>query len=59
LDIISDNNHKYRVHSFGIGDLYNKEFIEEFGIRGKDSYNFVNDISEINEAFSFKYKMIV
>ena len=50
LNIISKNNDKYRVHSFGIGDYYNKKFIEECGIRGKGSYNFVNNISKINEA---------
>ena len=50
LNIISDNCHKYRVHSFGIGNSYNKKFIEECGIRGKGSYNFVNDISKIKEA---------
>ena len=50
LNIISENSHKYRVHSFGIGHLYKKQFIEECGIRGKGSYNFVNDISKIKEA---------
>ena len=50
LNIISDNCHKCRVHSFGIGNDYNKKFIEECGIRGKGSYNFVDDISKIKEA---------
>ena len=50
LNIISENSHKYRVHSFGIGSEYDKKFIEECGIRGKGSYNFVNDISKIKEA---------
>ena len=50
LNIISENSHKYRVHSFGIGSGYDKKFIKECGIRGKGSYNFVNDISKIKEA---------
>ena len=50
LNIISENSYKYRVHSFGIGSGYDKKFIEECGIRGKGSYNFVNDISKIKEA---------
>ena len=39
LSIISKNNDKYRIHSFGIGNNYNKKFIEECGIRGKGSHN--------------------
>ena len=50
MNIISENYHKYRVHSFGIGNSYNKKFIEECGIRGKGSYSFINDISKIKEA---------
>ena len=50
MDLISANCYKYRVHSFGIGNNYNKKFIEECGIRGKGSYNFINDISKIKEV---------
>ena len=50
MDLISANCYKYRVHSFGIGNNYNKKFIEECGIRGKGSYNIINDISKIKEV---------
>ena len=43
LQYISKYSHIYKVHTFGIGDEYNKSFIEAAGQNG--SYNFVDDIS--------------
>ena len=50
LNIISKNNDKFRVHSFGIGNYYDKKFIEKCGKLGKGSYNFVNDVSNISSV---------
>ena len=50
LNIISKNNDKFRVHSFGIGSSYDKKFIEKCGKLGKGSYNFVNDVSNISSV---------
>ena len=45
LNIINKNNDKYRVHSFGIGDDFDKEFIISSGKNG--SYCFIENISKI------------
>ena len=50
LNIISKNNDKFRVHSFGLGSYYDKKFIEKCGKLGKGSYNFVNDVSNISSV---------
>ena len=43
LQYISKYSHIYKVHTFGIGDEYNKSFIEAAGKNG--SFNFVDNIS--------------
>ena len=45
LKLINKNNDKYRVHSFGIGDDFDKEFIISSGKNG--SYCFIKNISKI------------
>ena len=45
LQLISKYTHIYKVHTFGIGDEYNKSFIETAGQNG--SFNFVDDISSL------------
>ena len=45
LDIISNNSDTFRIHSFGFGNYYDKQFIEKAGQNG--SVNLVNDISKI------------
>ena len=43
LQLISKNTHIYKVHTFGIGNEYDKNFIETAGKNG--SYHFIDDIS--------------
>ena len=45
LDIISINTDIFRIHTFGIGNYYDKTFIENAGKNG--SFNFVNNIHNI------------
>ena len=45
LDLISENLENYRIHTFGLGNYFDKTFIESAGQNG--SYNFVNDIKKI------------
>ena len=45
LKLISENLESYRIHTFGLGNYFDKKFIENAGQNG--SYNFVNDIKNI------------
>ena len=45
LRILLYNSINYRIHTFGIGNEYNKEFIKQAGENG--SYNFVSEISNL------------
>ena len=45
LRILLYNSINYRIHTFGIGNEYNKEFIKQAGENG--SYNFVSKISNL------------
>ena len=46
LKLIKENLDVFRVHSFGIGDSFDKKFIQESGKNG--SYCFIPDINDIN-----------
>ena len=50
LELISNNSEKFKVHSIGIGNYFDKNLIEKSGIQGKGSYHFVNNIEEINSV---------
>ena len=45
LKLIKNNLDVFRVHSFGIGNDFDKKFIVEAGKNG--SYNFIRDIDKI------------
>ena len=45
LDLIKKNSNLFRVHTFGLGNSFDRYFIEEAGKKG--SYNFVQDISKL------------
>ena len=45
LEVIKNNLDVFRVHSFGIGNNFDKKFIVESGKNG--SYNFIKDIDKI------------
>ena len=47
LKYIENNSSNYRVHSFGIGYDYEKDFIKKAGKNG--SYNFVNNVSNLKQ----------
>ena len=48
LELISTNSEKFKIHAIGIGSSFDKILIQNAGIQGKGSYNFVNNVSEIN-----------
>ena len=50
LELISNNSEKFKVHSIGIGNDFDKNLIEKSGIQGKGSYHFVNNIEPINSV---------
>ena len=50
LELISNNCEKFKVHSIGIGDSFDKNLIEKAGIQGKGSYHFVYEINQINSV---------
>ena len=48
LELISTNSEKFKIHAIGIGSSFDKILIQNAGIQGKGSYNFVNNVSEVN-----------
>ena len=50
LELISNNSEKFKVHSIGIGNYFDKNLIEKAGIQGKGSYHFVKQIDQINSV---------
>ena len=45
LRIILNHSSQYKIHTFGIGNDYNKKFIQKAGKNG--SYNFISEISNL------------
>ena len=50
LGLISSNIQTFKIHSIGIGDSFDKKFILNAGLKGKGSYHFVNNISDISSV---------
>ena len=50
LELISRNFHNFKIHSIGIGDSFDKQFILNAGIKGKGTYHFVSKISDISST---------
>ena len=50
LELISNNCEEFKIHTIGLGKYFDKELIKKAGIQGKGSYNFVEDISQINST---------
>ena len=50
IDLITANSDKFRINSLGIGDSFDKVFIERSGKLGKGSFLFVENVEEINTA---------
>ena len=50
INLITTNASKFRVHSIGIGNDFDKILIERCGKLGKGSYSFVQDVEKINSV---------
>ena len=48
LNLIENNSEKFRIHAIGIGDNFDKIFIERSGKLGKGSSSFVTSLEKIN-----------
>ena len=48
INLISTNSNKFRIHSLGIGNDFDKVLIERSGKLGKGSSSFVEDVEKIN-----------
>ncbi len=50
LNLISNNNEQFKIHSIGIGDSFDEYLIKKAGVYGKGSFNFVTNINDINSV---------
>ena len=50
INLISINSDRFRIHSIGIGNDFDKILIERSGKLGKGTSSFVEDINKINEV---------
>ena len=50
INLIKNNANKFRIHSIGIGNNFDKVLIEQCGKLGKGSSSFVQDIENINSV---------
>ena len=50
IDLISNNSGKFRIHSLGIGNDFDKILIEKCGKLGKGSSSFVENVENINSV---------
>ena len=50
FNLISINSNKFRIHSLGIGNDFDRDLIEQSGKLGKGSSSFVENVENINSA---------
>ena len=50
IEIITANSSKFRLHSLGIGNDFDKKLIEQCGKLGKGTSSFVRDLEKINSV---------
>ena len=50
VNLITANSNKFRMHAFGIGNAFDKYFIERSGKLGKGSSFFIEDVEEISSV---------
>ena len=50
INLIKNNANKFRIHSIGIGNDFDKVLIEQCGKLGKGSSSFVQDVENINSV---------
>ena len=49
-NLITTNSSKFRIHSIGIGNYFDKVLIERCGKLGKGTSAFVQDVEKINSV---------
>ena len=47
LNLIENNNSKYRIFSIGIGNDFDEDLIKNAGIIGRGNYNFCPDLNKL------------
>ena len=47
INLITENSNKFSMHAFGIGNYFDKYFIEKSGKLGKGSSHFIENVEEI------------
>ena len=50
FNLIKENCNMFKVHSIGIGNVFDEELIKSCGIYGKGSFNFVKNLSCVNSV---------
>ena len=50
VNLITANSNKFRMHAFGIGNAFDRYFIERSGKLGKGSSFFIEDVEEISSV---------
>ena len=50
LGLISTYSEKFKIHSIGIGSSFDKQLIQNAGIQGRGTYNFVTNVSDVNQV---------
>ena len=50
IELINENNEKFRLYFMGILDEFDRELIEQCGKLGKGSFSFVEDIDKLNSV---------
>ena len=50
FNLIAINSNKFRIHSLGIGNSFDRDLIEQSGKLGKGSSRFVENVENINSA---------
>ena len=48
LSLINTHSDKFKVHAIGIGSSFDKQLIQNAGIQGRGTYNFVANVSDVN-----------
>ena len=52
LELIEQNNNLFTLHAIGIGENFNQDFIRRAGYVGRGGYDFVKNLSNIEDVLS-------
>ena len=50
IEIIGQNNDKFKIYSIGIGNYFDKDLIKTTGTMGKGGYNFCKNLNALNSS---------